>query len=1382
MEILETYLPQDRRRALASETSIPERAVGAVLFADISGFTPLTEAFLRRVGARRGAEELTSQLNRVYDALIAQIEKFGGSVITFSGDAVTCWFPETRAALHAAYALQHAMRDFAAIPLPDGATAALTIKVTVASGMVRRFVVGDPQIRRIDVMVGSTVARTAIAEHLSHPGEILLDAASAEQLGAEIEIIEWRADENTRERFAVLAIPAQFSLRAPALPESPSPEIPPLSEEQLKPWILASVLERARAEGQMFLTELRPVVALFARFQGIDYDGDAAAGEKLNQLIARAQQILARYGGALLELTIGDKGSYFYATFGVPHVHEDDASRAVYAARELFKLCAELGFLEPLQIGISQGVMRVGAYGGHTRSTYGAQGDEVNLAARLMTRAAPGELLISGRIQNAVAGEFDLEPLAPLQLKGKQEPLLPFLVLGLRETRLQEFQEAYYSLPMIGRDAELARVQENLAWARRGHGQVIGITAPAGMGKSRLTAEIIRSVRRRSEPSYGGECQSFGTNIAYFVWAPLWRAFFSIDPKLPARRQTRALESQVAELAPERLPALPLLGALVQVPIAENDFTRALEPEFRKSALEALLLDCVRAAADDARAQQQLLLFVIEDAHWIDPASRALLELLAASIENLPVVILLTYRPPETDDENWPSLTALPHFTEITLTELTAAQGEGLIRAKLAQHTPENTLAIPGALIARLNAHAQGNPFYIEQLLDYLHDRGINVRDADAVNAIELPNTLHRLILSRMDQLNEQQQLTLKAASIIGRWFSVAHLCGYFPQVGSPERVRAELDRMQQYDLTALEQPEPELAYLFKHMVTQQVAYEALAYSTRATLHEAYAHFLETYDDPARALDVIAFHYDRSENLPKRREYLRRAGQAAAARFANAEAVDYITRALALTPASDVRERCVLLTARERVFDVMGERAKQRADLQERAALALELQDTHEQITVALRQGWLAERTGVYPEALTAAEKALALMGKDRVEPQAEQRLRGEAYALWGQALWEQGEPRAAQETLQRALDYARAGEDLANQARVLNLLGTIWRHLGEFRRARDLHAQALGFAHAAQDRRREYWTLNNLAAVAQTIGDLKQAIGYYTDALEIVHEIGDRSGQAALLSNLAAAYTAHGEYDRALEVYAQALDAATSVGDRKNVWRVLINSGETYRILGAYENAQTYTERALQLAKELGDRLGEGLALVNLGAIELARGELDAAQAVAERALEITRATARRESEAFVLNTLGQIALERNERAEAARHFEQAVQIWETLEPLPEALDAYAGLAQLALERVEKQTAHGYAEKIMAYLDAHPEQAGDPAALASALVTYRVFANENDARGESILQNARDALAARAEKMSDLTSRRSFLENVRANRELMRTPNAAAP
>ena len=354
--------------------------------------------------------------------------------------------------------------------------------------------------------------------------------------------------------------------------------------------------------------------------------------------------------------------------------------------------------------------------------------------------------------------------------------------------------------------------------------------------------------RGRASPCYGGACESSGTNTAYLVWKPIWQAFFDVDPAAPLRRQLRNLEGEIEDRAPDRLQALPVLGTLLDLPIEDNDFTRTLEPKERHNVLTAILEDCLKAAA-----QEEPILFVLEDVHWIDPLSHELVDTLARVSLNLPVCFILAYRPPDAARLQATPIETLPQFSQITLHDLTAADAGQLIRAKLAQLFPERGGGLPAALVEQLTAKAQGNPFFLEELLNYLHDRGINPYDAQALGSLELPNSLHTLVLSRIDQLSESQKVTLKVASIIGRLFPFAWLQGYYPALGAADAVKGDLSELARLDLAPLDTPEPELAYLFKHVVTQEVAYESLAYATRAQLHEQLAQYLETQDRGDRA-------------------------------------------------------------------------------------------------------------------------------------------------------------------------------------------------------------------------------------------------------------------------------------------------------------------------------------------------------------------------------------------------------------------------------------------------------------------------------------------------------------------------------------------------
>jgi class 3 adenylate cyclase len=285
---LHAYLPQDRLRILAQGETLPNRTSGSALFADISGFTALTESLRETLGARQGAEELSKRLGAAYSSLIAEVEKYGGSVIGFAGDAMICWFDKqmmnkdsSLRAAACAFGMQASIPAF-----PE-----LGLKVAITTGDARRFVVGDPEIQKLDTLAGATVARTAVGEQLADKGDVLVDEETAQALGAAVVVTEWREDSESKERFAVVEQRSGVDEY-----ETPTSDLQPLPPDVLKSWVHNIVFEREISGQSAFLTEFRPCVALFVRFTGIDYDSDSAQAE-LNTFIQQAQKIAEYYEG-----------------------------------------------------------------------------------------------------------------------------------------------------------------------------------------------------------------------------------------------------------------------------------------------------------------------------------------------------------------------------------------------------------------------------------------------------------------------------------------------------------------------------------------------------------------------------------------------------------------------------------------------------------------------------------------------------------------------------------------------------------------------------------------------------------------------------------------------------------------------------------------------------------------------------------------------------------------------------------------------------------------------------------------------------------------------------------------------------------------------------
>jgi class 3 adenylate cyclase/tetratricopeptide (TPR) repeat protein len=962
----EVFIPPDRRHALAKGETLPNRAQGAVLLADISGFTALTDALVHELGPRQGIDELTQQLNRVYDALIAEVERHGGSVIFFSGDAITCWFegkveggrtaerkpgedessssfilhPSSFRAVACALEMQRAMQPFAALTTPSGTVVSLAIKVAITAGPVRRFLVGDPQLQLLDVLAGQTLDRMAHIERLAQKGEILVGEEVVAHLGDSLQIAEWRrgleaearAEAEAEKRAAVITGLTFQPSNLPTL----QPSNPPLTEAQTRPWLLAPAYERLKAGGGHFLAELRTAIALFLSFQGIDYDHDDAAGEKLDAYIRWVQHILARYEGNILQLTIGDKGSYLYISFGAPVAHGDDASRAVAVALELRTPPPELNFITQTQIGLSQGRMRAGAYGSQTRRTYGVLGSEANIAARLMSKARPGQVLVSKHVAEAAAKNFQFTYLETTPVKGRTEPIPVFEVAGRRTgppaeplppelNRLPDGHPfdlsgpkpaaaALTPAPMIGRSAErmlLAGQVETLV--RGGSGGTVLIEGEAGIGKSRLVADLLEQARRQGLTCLFGGGDAIEQSTPYHAWRPIFRQLFKLDAQPDT--DTIARRSHVLSLlpaVPELLRLAPLLNSVLPMGLPENDLSRQMSGQTRADNTRNLLLTLLQQAAAQSPA-----LIILEDAHWLDSASWVLTRLVSQWVQQ---VLLVVVARPLTDP-------LLAEYNQLL-------QGPGVQRLKLEPLSPEETVALvcqrlstkslPEPVSALIRAKAEGHPFFSEELAYALRDAGLIhlaggecqlASEANAFSELSLPDTVEEVITSRIDRLSPSQQLILKVASVIGRTFPVELLRDIHPIKADKSHLPAHLTTLAHLDITRLDTPEPHLAYAFKHAITREVAYNLMLFDQRRELHRAVAEWFErTYiGDLLPFYSLLAHHWGQAigsrfngVSVTKAIDYLEKAGEQALRSYANQEAVRFLSQAIIILEAHSV--------------------------------------------------------------------------------------------------------------------------------------------------------------------------------------------------------------------------------------------------------------------------------------------------------------------------------------------------------------------------------------------------------------------------------------------------------------------------------------------
>lgn len=1181
LESLLAYMPMDRRLALASGVLLPDRTTGAALLADVSGFTQLTETLAGLYGPQRGAEEMTLHLNGIFDALIAEVHRYRGSVISFSGDAITCWFDGDNGhrATTCALAMQAVLAARAAIRLSNTATASLAMKAVVTHGSGRRFLVGDPDVQVLEVIAGAAVDRLATGEGLAGKGEVLIDAATEAALGDLAHCVEVRHDIASGDHFFVVT-----NVRRIAPAPWPSLVSAGLDQINLRAWLLPPVYDRLRSGEGEFLAELRPVASLFMRFQGIDYDADAEAGEKLDRLIRQAQVIVGRYEGHLLNVTIGDKGSYLFAAFGALIAHDDDAERAASAALELDALTTQYDFLETIQIGISRGRAWAGPYGATTCRTYGLIGDDVNIAARLMMASAAGQILVSRRLANTV-DNHTFHALPDLRLKGRAEAVAVCELTGPREHRASRLTESKYTLPMVGRQAELALIEEKLDLALKRRGQIVAVTGEAGIGKSRLIAEVVRRAQSMGFDIYEGESQPYGTNTPYLIWNPIWRSLFDLDAKITVDEQIQTLEQELRRLDEAFVPRKPLLDAILGIPIPENDLTRSFDAKLRKTALEALLVACLKARLNKGKRQPSdhgwpksspttnaPVLLVFEECQWLDALSDDLLEEIGRAITNLPVVIAMAYRPPEAGRAKPPKATRLPHSAVIPLVDFTTAEAERLIDLKLAQFsvTPDDPAALQ-AFKTFLTQRAQGNPFYIDEMINFLRDKGLDLLDPQSLEGLDLPDNLHSLILGRIDQLVDNERTVLKVASVLGRLFQPTWLWGAYPELGGRERVKLMLDQLKSMEIIIQDRPEPEITYLFKHVLTQEVAYQSLTYSTRARLHGTLARYLEALfaDAVSSYLDLLAYHYSHSQDEDKQREYLRRAGEAAQAAFANLTAIDYYRR---LLPLLTDLERIAILLKLGQVYEVMGHWQEAEGQYTQALTLAEQTQEQTGQARSKLALGVLLRKQGHYEQAMTRLTEAQA-------EFQALHDQAGLSLALHetGTLAAQQGDFSLAETRYQASLAIRRQISDLQGQSNSLNNLGIIARSRGDYAKARLLYEESLALNRQLGNRWSIANSLNNLANVVLDQGERDLARALHEEGLMIRREIGDRWAIANSLNNLGNVVRDQGEVNTAHALYAESIGIYREFGDRRALAYLLED-------MGCLAVVETNPARALRL------------------------------------------------------------------------------------------------------------------------------------------------------------------------------------------------------
>jgi class 3 adenylate cyclase/tetratricopeptide (TPR) repeat protein len=1002
--------------------------------------------------------------------------------------------------------------------------------------------------------------------------------------------------------------------RASRGPGAPGSARPPAGPVTLAP----PAVPRAAGDTE----ERRWVSVLFADLVGFTALSERLDSEEVRELVTDCLRRLVaevqRLDGTV-EKFIGDA---VMAVWGAPVAHEDDPERALRAALGMQRAVEALNRdLEPrrglrlaIRVGIQSGEVVAGMREVADIRTFSVSGDAVNVAARLQAATEPGTILVGDATVRRIRGGFAFEPVPPLYLKNKAEPVAASRLLSeTRWTAVSELRGA----PWVGRAEELATLDQCVAEMRRGHGLVALILGDPGLGKSRLLAEC--RARAGSDSSRSSlawvRAQAFAHEQggSYALARRLVQSLAEAPPgpSAPATTPAAGQETLAADAA--------ALAHLVGEPVTAEAAGRlaALSPQ----DVQRLLFGAIGRLIE-GRARQAPLVLELDDLHWADPSSVDLVGELAGLTERLPLLLLCALRP-ERDSPAWlfreRAARELSHrMVEVVVAPLSEADSARLTAALL--HMESLPPALSGVL-----ERAAGTPLWLEELVRTLIERGLIARQEAGwtvsrdVAEVHIPDTLQKLLVARIDRLGEARA-TLQTASVIGRRFR-SRILQEVAGPGGAARLDHDLREAQRAGLVRELQVIPEREYAFKHVLTQEAAYATLLVRRRRELHRAVAGTLiRLYPDRGDELAAtLAHHYARAEAWREALAHARQAAEVARAAYANREAAAQYGLALeaAAAAGAPAGERWDLHEALGGVRELLGQFEPARADLEAALGLARTAGDrgAEARLLGALGALWGGHRD--YARGLELAEQAVEVAARaDCLREEADARLRVGVMRV------NLAQVRIGRREAEAALSLFGRLDDESGQARALDVLAMTGLCDGSNRAAVAHAREAIARLRARGDRVTEASCLGSLGYLLATLGDLSAGLVACRESLDMCRTIGAQTGEAFAHVLLAEAWLTVGGLGMAHQEAAAGLALARELSHREWMATGLSALGRAHRALGDPAGARRLHEEMLGICRDLGSALWLTDALSEIGQDLLALGEREPGLARLDEAL----------------------------------------------------------------------------------------------------------------------------------------------------------------
>jgi class 3 adenylate cyclase len=1051
----------------------------------------------------------------------------------------------------------------------------------------------------------------------------------------------------------------------------PSPEA---MLAQLQSYVPKQLADKTRAAGQIE-GERRQVTVVFADISGFTalserLDPEEVAG-LVNDCLKELAQAVYQYEG-MVDKFIGD---CIMAVFGAPVALEDDAEnalRATLAMRENLqkfnrRWIDKLGQSLDIHIGVNTGMVIAGIIGNDLRMSYTVMGDTVNVASRLESAAKGGQIFVSRNTYRLTRGAFVFQEMDPILVKGKQEPLTVFELLYAKLQPDKSRGVEGLSSPLVGRAAERQALVGCLEKLQTGKGQIATILGEAGIGKSRLLAEI-RQRESKDLTWLEGRSFAFSRSLGYGAFLDLLRRYAGIADEDTEAEAAASLKARLNAILPGDLESNAILAQLLSMRLDSQEaaaVSTVTGEAFRDrlfAVLDRLLL---------ALAKQRPVVVMLEDLHWADYSSLELLEHLFRLITQAPIAFVLLSRPKREASGNWeklgPALESYrPYFLQIPLKPLSGEASVDLVRGLL-----EGSM-LPQKLSEVILNKSEGNPFFVEEVLRSLIERGVLARDhggwkvTSLVENIQVPDTLQGVLLSRLDRLPEETKRVIQKAAVIGRVFLFRVLEHMAHEETSLD---SQMTLLEEAALVREQARVPEVEYIFHHALAQEVAYQTLLAPARKLLHQKVGKAMEAIFaeriDQYRAL--LAYHFFKGEDWEKALQYSLGEADAAVQIFAYAEAREHYHLALDSLkhlPNNDSnRQKQVDVSVRLVNVSLQSESPeKNLAILTEAESLASSLADDAHLARVQLWIGRVHYLAGRLREAISYFQKVLAVAPKFG-DPE----LMALPGAVIGRVLVLQGQFAKAYQLLDRAVPLLEATQNRHELLFACLYRGVCRAVLGDYPAGFAELDQVLKTAQASRNLNAETMAYTALAMIHVTAGNYHEAMGAAQAALGVAEKSGDTMFRYSSNSFMAWALTGLGEYQRALEHWSAAHIAARPLGGRLLLgeWLAAIESNT---LLGAGDipAALKKGEEALGIAKAAGSVIAEALSESAIGNA-LAAGptpELENAEAHLAKSLSLLESLGAKYDLARVSLALGRVRLARKDWEGAAKLLGQAASL----------------------------------------------------------------------------------------------------------------------